>query len=127
MSISTQTRLEEIAKTERILKELKECRKVFTLYIANLVDLLGEDTQKLWEQGFIQNSELANMVVEHKTMQPMDKIMFLDFLVKDSDHANGITAYTSILKNQKRRLREFSKRAQFKVSLRDYLGCDNLG
>ena len=128
-SISTQTptsihqaRLAEIEQTEKILANLKDGRKAYTTYIAQLVKLLGEDTEKLWEQGFLQNRDLSEMVVLHPTMLASDKIMFLDFLVNDSDSANGITAYTSILKNQKRKMREFEKKEQLKSALNDYLG-----
>lgn len=117
-----QSRLAEIEQTEKILKDLKEGRKAYTLYLTNLVELLGETVSDQWKKGFIQNSELADLVVAHPTMSPHDKIMFLDFLVKDSDHANGITAYESILKNQKRKMKEFGKKEQLKSALKDYLG-----
>lgn len=134
MSISMQTpttihqsRLTEIAQTEKILADLEGGRKAVSTYIAYLVKMLGEDTEKLWEQGYIQNKDLSEMIVLHPTMVATDKIMFLDFLVQDSDYANSITAYRSILKNQKRKMKEFSKKTVLKEALRDYLGSDNLG
>lgn len=133
MSISMQTpttihqsRLDEIAQTEKILFNLRKEQSEITPQIALIVQKLGKTTLDLWNKGFLQNKDLAESVIV-SNLNDGEKILFLQLLVQDSDLNNGITAYTSILKNQKRKLREFSKRAQFKASLRDYLGSDNLG
>tara|TARA_B100001115_G_C15775444_1_gene380945 strand:- start:571 stop:972 length:402 start_codon:yes stop_codon:yes gene_type:complete len=133
MSISMQTpttihksRQDEITQTELILFNLRKEQAEVTPQIALIVQRLGADTLDLWNKGFLQNKDIAEIVVV-SNLSDGEKILFLHLLVQDSDLENGITAYTSILKNQKRKMKEFSKRAQLKEALRDYLGSDNLG
>lgn len=133
MSISMQTpttihqsRQDEIAQTEKILFNLRKEQAEVTPQIALIVQRLGADTLDLWNKGFLQNKDIAEIVVV-SNLNDGEKILFLQLLVQDSDLENGITAYRSILKNQKRKMKEFSKRAQLKEALRDYLGSDNLG
>lgn len=133
MSISMQTstsihqsRKDEIAQTEKILFNLRKEQAEVTPQIALIVEKLGETILDLWNKGFMQNKDLAECVIV-SNLNDGEKILFLQLLVQDSDLNNGITAYRSILKNQKRKMKEFSKKAQLKEALRDYLGCDNLG
>jgi len=133
MSISMQTsetihqsRKEEIAQTEKILFNLRKEQAEVTPQIALIVEKLGADILDLWNKGFMQNKVLAECVIVSSSFNDGEKILFLQLLVQDSDLNNGITAYRSILKNQKRKMKEFSKKAQLKESLRDYLGSDNL-
>ena len=133
MSISMQTstsihqsRKDEIAQTEKILFNLRKEQSEVILQIALIVKRLGADILDLWNKGFMQNKDLAECVVV-SNLNDGDKIAFLQLLVQDSDLNNGITSYRSILKNQKRKMKEFSKKAQLKEALRDYLGSDNLG
>ena len=133
MSISMQTsatihqsRLDEIAQTEKILFNLRKEQAKITPQIALIVEKLGGGTIDLWNKGFLQNKDLAECVIV-SNLNDGEKILFLQLLVQDSDLNNGITAYRSILKNQKRKMKEFSKKAQFKEALKDYLGSDNLG
>ena len=134
MSISMQTsatihqsRLDEIAQTEKILFNLRKEQATVTTQISTMVERLGADILDLWNKGFMQNKDLADCVIVSKSFNDGEKIGFLQLLVTDSDLNNGITAYRSILKNQKRKMKEFSKKAQLKEALRDYLGSDNLG
>lgn len=117
-----QSRIQEIETTKKILAGFKSQQSAISKYIALLVKQLGTETEKLWEQGFLQNKDLSEMIVLHPTMVATDKIMFLDYLVQDSDLNNAITSYTSILKNLKRKMREFEKKEQLKSALKDYLG-----
>lgn len=133
MSISMQTstsihqsRKDEIAQTEKILFNLRKEQAEVTPQIALIVEKLGETILDLWNKGFMQNKDLAECVIV-SNLNDGEKILFLQLLVQDSDLNNGITAYRSILKNQKRKMKEFSKKAQLKEALRDYLGSDNLG
>ena len=121
-----QSRQDEIAQTEKILFNLRKEQAEVTPQIALIVQRLGADTLDLWNKGFLQNKDIAEIVVV-SNLNDGEKILFLQLLVQDSDLENGITAYRSILKNQKRKMKEFSKRAQLKEALRDYLGSDNLG
>ncbi len=133
MSISMQTtstiqqsRLAEIAQTEKILSNLRKEQAKVTPQIALIVEKLGETILDLWNKGFLQNKDLAESVIV-SNLTDGEKILFLQLLVQDSDLNNGITAYRSILKNQKRKMKEFSKKTVLKEALRDYLGSDNLG
>lgn len=133
MSISMQTsatihqsRKDEIAQTEKILFNLRKEQAEVTPQIALIVERLGADILDLWNKGFMQNKDLAECVIV-SNLSDGEKILFLQLLVQDSDLNNGITSYRSILKNQKRKMKEFSKKAQLKEALRDYLGSDNLG
>jgi hypothetical protein len=128
MSISMQTsetihqsRKEEIAQTEKILFNLRKEQAEVTPQIALIVEKLGADILDLWNKGFMQNKDLAECVIV-SNLNDGEKILFLQLLVQDSDLNNGITAYRSILKNQKRKMKEFSKKAQLKSALKDYLG-----
>lgn len=116
-----QTRIQEIEQTKKILASFKSQQSAISKYLALLVKQLGTETEKLWEQGFLQNKDLSEMIVCHPTMVATDKIMFLDYLVQDSDLNTSITAYTAILKTQKRKLQEFEKKAQLKSALEQYL------
>ena len=130
MSISNQTsttihqsRKDEIAQTEKILFNLRKEQAVVTPQIALIVEKLGETVLDLWNKGFVQNKDLAESVYpSHNVLTDGEKIVFLQLLVRDSDLNNGITAYRSILKNQKRKMKEFSKKEQLKSALKDYLG-----
>lgn len=133
MSISMQTstsihqsRKDEIAQTEKILFNLRKEQAEVTPQIALIVEKLGETILDLWNKGFMQNKDLAECVIV-SNLNDGEKILFLQLLVQDSDLNNGITAYRSILKNQKRKMKEFSKKTVLKEALRDYLGSDNLG
>jgi hypothetical protein len=128
MAISMQTndtiqlaRIEEIEQTKKILASFKSQQSAISKYLALLVKQLGTETERLWEQGFLQNKDLSEMIVLHPTMVATDKIMFLDYLVQDSDLNNAITAYTAILKTQKRRMKEFEKKAEMRSALEQYL------
>lgn len=116
-----QTRIAEIEQTKKILASFKSQQSAISKYLALLVKQLGAETEKLWEQGFLQNKDLSEMIVLHPTMVATDKIMFLDYLVQDSDLNNAITSYTAILKNQKRKLAEFEKKAELRSALEQYL------
>ena len=133
MSISMQTnetvhqsRQDEIKQSELILFNLRKEQSLITPQIALIVEKLGAQIFDLWNKGFLQNKDLAEIIIV-SNLNDGEKILFLQLLVQDSDLNNGITAYQSILKNQKRKLREFSKKTQFKSALRDYLGSDSLG
>jgi len=128
MAISMQTndtiqlaRIAEIEQTKKILASFKSQQSAISKYLALLVKQLGTETERLWEQGFLQNKDLSEMIVLHPTMVATDKIMFLDYLVQDSDLNNAITAYTAILKTQKRRMKEFEKKAEMRSALEQYL------
>lgn len=125
MAISNDTiqlaRIEEIEQTKKILASFKSQQSAISKYLALLVKQLGTETERLWEQGFLQNKDLSEMIVLHPTMVATDKIMFLDYLVQDSDLNNAITAYTAILKTQKRRMKEFEKKAEMRSALEQYL------
>ena len=115
MSISMQTitlgsqRAIEIAQTEKILCNLrKEQAEVRPLMGDTLKKLGANIVLDLWNEGMIQNTELAEIIINLVTITDGEKIVFLQLLVRDSDLNNGITAYKSILKNQKRKMKEQS-------------------
>lgn len=128
MAISIQTndtiqlaRIAEIEQTKKILADLKSQQSAISKYIALLVKQLGEETEKLWEQGFLQNKDLSEKLLFSPCMSASDKVVFLDYLVQDSDLNTAIASYTAILKTQKRKLKELEKKAQLKSALEQYL------
>ena len=114
----------EIDQTKTILLNLQNEQANLALEKLKIIKRISIDTQfvDLYSQGFIQNKDISELILLSRNLSDDEKIQALHLLVQDSDLNNAITSYKGILRNLKRREKEFAKKEQLKSALKDYLG-----